>query len=362
LETESGALIAGGFVVYDPGSWAGVIYRSENGGASWDARLTYPQGTISEVIQAGDGSLWAVTGWNGEILRSTDDGLSWSTAAALGGGVIIHDIIQTALGDFLVALEGESSGSPVMKSRNGTEWSAMEGLDEVTAAYDLVTRGDEALVAVTESGRGAVYMAAIAGMGWGRLPDLPADDVVAVRSLAVGPGGRVVAGVERAWGPSDTYVFVLPTDRGPWVEFGGMIDLATGVYRMATTETDVYAATGWVYGNVYRCSFDALTGVDDEVPAPPVGFNVGSSYPNPFNPETVIPYHLASPERVTVAIYDVNGRLVRTIKADMPESPGWHHAVWDGLDDNGNDAASGVYFYRLTAGRYGGTGKLTLVR
>jgi hypothetical protein len=72
--------------------------------------------------------------------------------------------------------------------------------------------------------------------------------------------------------------------------------------------------------------------------------------PNPFGRGTVIRYELPSPARVTLAIYDAAGRLVRTLVRDRDRAGGGHAAAWDGRDDGGRLVASGAYFYRLEAG------------
>jgi hypothetical protein len=69
--------------------------------------------------------------------------------------------------------------------------------------------------------------------------------------------------------------------------------------------------------------------------------------PNPFNPETVIPFSLATPGRVAVRIYDVRGRLVRTV-LDAVKPAGVHAARWNGSTEQGRRSASGVYFYVIT--------------
>jgi FlgD Ig-like domain len=74
---------------------------------------------------------------------------------------------------------------------------------------------------------------------------------------------------------------------------------------------------------------------------------IGQNEPNPFNPETVIPYTLAVPGRVTIRIFDVAGRSVRVL-VDAPQSAGPHTVPWTGETDSGSKAASGVYFYKIT--------------
>ena len=88
------------------------------------------------------------------------------------------------------------------------------------------------------------------------------------------------------------------------------------------------------------------------------------NYPNPFNPETWIPYQLAEPAEVNLTIHSVNGTLVRTlalgqVPAGIYESRN-RAAYWDGKNDVGESVASGLYFYTLTAGDFTATRKLLI--
>lgn len=89
------------------------------------------------------------------------------------------------------------------------------------------------------------------------------------------------------------------------------------------------------------------------------------NYPNPFNPETWIPYQLASPADVAVSIYAADGKLVRTLELGYQPAGIYQSrsraAHWDGRNAQGERVASGVYFYTFTAGDFTATGKM-LVR
>ena len=89
-----------------------------------------------------------------------------------------------------------------------------------------------------------------------------------------------------------------------------------------------------------------------------------ANYPNPFNPETWIPYQLSDPAEVTVSIYSVDGKLVRTLElGQMPAgaySDKDRAAYWDGQNEQGEPVASGVYFYTLTAGDFSATRKMVI--
>ena len=90
------------------------------------------------------------------------------------------------------------------------------------------------------------------------------------------------------------------------------------------------------------------------------------NYPNPFNPETWIPYQLAESAEVTLTIYDMNGQLVRRLAvghqaAGMYQSPS-RAVYWDGRNQLGESVASGLYFYTLTAGEFSATRKMLILK
>ena len=88
------------------------------------------------------------------------------------------------------------------------------------------------------------------------------------------------------------------------------------------------------------------------------------NYPNPFNPETWLPYQLSEPADVTFSIYSVNGTLVRTLSLGYQAAGVYRSrsraAYWDGRNALGEPVASGVYFYTLTAGDFIATGKMLI--
>ena len=88
------------------------------------------------------------------------------------------------------------------------------------------------------------------------------------------------------------------------------------------------------------------------------------NYPNPFNPETWIPYQLAESAKVTLRIYDVNGQMVRRLEVGY-QPPGKYQSrsravYWDGRNQRGESVASGLYFYTLTAGEFTATRRMLI--
>ena len=145
-------------------------------------------------------------------------------------------------------------------------------------------------------------------------------------------------------------------------------------YRLYTLETAQFqgnATNAPTYYFQYNWWGNRLDLLRDTAAAPTLSSTaseetaVFANYPNPFNPETWIPYQLAKPSQVTVTLYSADGRLVRTLPLGH-QSPGVYQsksraAYWDGRNAQGEPVASGVYFYTLTAGDFTATRKL-LVR
>jgi hypothetical protein len=76
--------------------------------------------------------------------------------------------------------------------------------------------------------------------------------------------------------------------------------------------------------------------------------SLGQAFPNPMNPTATIKYTIGTPGRAKLRVFDVAGRVVRTL-VDETKTAGAYSAVWDGRNDRGEVAASGVYFYQLNA-------------
>ncbi len=93
----------------------------------------------------------------------------------------------------------------------------------------------------------------------------------------------------------------------------------------------------------------------------PKAYALAQNYPNPFNPVTTIRYDMKAKGLVTVRIYDVSGRLVRTLVNETKEA-GAYSAVWDGRNNGGMNVASGIYFYKMDAGGFSATKKLVMLR
>ena len=108
----------------------------------------------------------------------------------------------------------------------------------------------------------------------------------------------------------------------------------------------------------------ASTNAAKAPPVLPAETSLLPNYPNPFNPETWIPYQLAKPADVSVSIYAADGKLVRTLGLGHKQAGIYYDksraVYWDGKNRQGEPVASGIYFYTLTAGDFTATKKMLI--
>jgi len=130
-------------------------------------------------------------------------------------------------------------------------------------------------------------------------------------------------------------------------------------------DDSVYIAIQCVSSDVYVFMVDDVRvwglyeATDPVVPA--LNTALHPNYPNPFNPETTISYSLEHSGNVKIEVYNVKGQLVRTL-INEAQNAGKHSAVWNGRDDHNRSVASGIYYYRLTAGSFTSTKKMVLMK
>jgi hypothetical protein len=213
-------------------------------------------------------------------------------------------------------------------------------------------------------------LAATPGVSYDSVP----DSGYSIDNLAPHtPGALVVAydagaGNTLTWEPCpDADVTVYRVYRGVSADF--VPGPETLVHTTASTSWTDHAANGWrfdykvsaVDANGNESSAIGAERVTGRPNGPPASYALYPNMPNPFNPSTTIRYDVpAGGGDVTLTVYDVRGRRVRTLVSERRPEGRWR-VVWDGVDDRGSRASSGVYFCRLHAGRYEATIKMVLL-
>lgn len=186
------------------------------------------------------------------------------------------------------------------------------------------------------------------------------DDITLVQEL-VAPGTtlnhateyprQVVVMIHRGWTWSVEY-----NPGGGYVTGDGTIDFIDGL-----GVSSVNAPPGVTWTSESEVFLAAVAGADESV-APLPTPQLHQNHPNPFNPSTTIAFDLLRDSRVNLRIYDVAGRLVRTLMAGETVRAGRRDVVWHGQDDARTPVATGVYYYRLDADGHTTTRSMVLVR
>ncbi len=204
--------------------------------------------------------------------------------------------------------------------------------------------------------------------------DLPMDEVevyVNITHTFIGdliveltsPEGTTVRLHNRTGGTAENIIGWYPSE----LEVDGPGSLSDFVGESCLGEWELWVSDnagidlGVVNDWCVRATGAVQTGIDEGELGVPSRYVLGGVSPNPFNPVTKVSYGLPKDGPVSLRIYNVAGRLVRTL-VDGPEEAGYHEATWDGRDDRGVEAASGVYFCRMEAEGFDSSAKMVLLK
>ena len=121
-------------------------------------------------------------------------------------------------------------------------------------------------------------------------------------------------------------------------------------------EVDIYAQNG-----PFTLTIDGVQLNINDNDLIPDEFTLYANYPNPFNPTTTISYDLPEQAQVTLGIYDLLGKKIKTL-VNQSQDAGNKIAMWDGTDDLGRQVSAGVYLYQIQAGEFTQTRKMLLLK
>ncbi|MGB7063136.1 MAG: SBBP repeat-containing protein [Candidatus Zixiibacteriota bacterium] len=211
---------------------------------------------------------------------------------------------------------------------------------------------------------------------WLRRYDGPVSSEDYAYAMAVDSSNNIyVTGPSYGSGTREDYATVKYDSSGNelWVaRYNGPANANDEPLDIAVDDSNNVYVTGWSAQSLnYPYNYDYATikyvqtpsGVKDETGGRerPSEFDLSQNYPNPFNPTTKIEFTLAKSGFVTLQIYDVLGRKVRTLVSEEVSS-GYKSVIWDGKNGAGQDVASGVYFYQLKVGDFSEPKKMLLLK
>lgn len=340
--TNVPSLAANGSVIF-AGTHDGV-FSSSNDGTSWNPVNSGPiQNTDAASLVFKGSDLFAGTFGNGVFL-STDSGATWRQ---LNSGLTDIYVFCLAVSGGNV-LAGTEAGV-FLSTDNGASWN---GLLQGPWGYNVrafAVLGSNVYAGVdANDGSNSIYRSTDNGASWTILGGSPSNTTTYCFAVS---GTDVFAGGDGG--------LHLSTDNGTtWQQASTTEFPETVVSSLVVSDTNLFAGTALFppIGVFRRPLAQMITGVEERGIATAAAFSLSQNYPNPFNPSTVITYQLPVDSHMTLKVYDVLGREVRTLVNERQHA-GQHSVTFDAAG-----LPSGVYLYRLSAGSYNAARKLMFVK
>ncbi len=323
-----------GYVFAGTGTGA---YRSGNNGDTWiSINRGLPRTSVSSFALHSNRYILAGTFESG-IFRSENNGEDWTSAN--NGLPDSLDVIVLAVNHSGEAFAGTYTG--VFRSTNdGDNWRQMNNGLPNAGIFSLAIDDRGFIFAGSDSD--GVFISKDNGENWAQT----GLTNTSVFSLAVNSSGHIYAATYNG-------VFQSKNEGASWTPLhSGLSD--TFVFSF-TLDDKGHLFAGTLGNGVFR-TVESTTTVKDIAEEAPSSLVLAQNYPNPFNPSTTIEYNLPSAGDVSLRIYDLFGHEVATL-VNEKHAPGIYKITWDA-----GGFASGIYFYRLKAGKTVQTRKLILVR
>jgi hypothetical protein len=371
--TVTGTWVNGGVILASGSvSQGNIFWRSTDNGVTWSASSsgmsTSSLDPTPKLITASGTTLYAGTGASG-IYLSTDNGVTWTPArtglptfliSTLTAYVNIYSL-ATIGNDVFAGLGGDLSGHRFglrHATLGGTAWDSLgTGLPANVTVEALLAVGSTLYARVGFVAGNPLYKSTDLGATWTNTTNgLP-------------PGVNPIIGAQRLFAVGNTIfadagptVDVSTNGGGSWAAMNstglpsnyyvnGYAVVGSTMFITAVDMTTLPATTA-----VWKRALSELTDVRAAAPTVATAYALAQNYPNPFNPSTVIRYELPADSYVTLRVFDVCGREVAEL-VNGRRGAGAYEAKFDG-----SGLASGVYFYRLSAGNFVQTRRLLLLK
>jgi len=360
------------------GTDAGLYYSSD-GGQNWELKLSsntlFP--FLSYLPYSSDTLITLLSGgtWSDGIYFSTDDGNSWTTGnyfinpRRLGFDPINPGYVYICFPDGI--LTSIDYGQNVSSANNGLpNLNILDVKGDGSHLYEAYAVGEAFLAHTTDFGNNWAEMNGLFGLedyNPSRIefaPDNPDTLYVTCYAyFARSFNGGVTWQYTSMPSSENTPIACDPQVAGVLyvgsTEGGGVLSSTDAgasftqinenlgnlnIHSLAIdADGKILAGTG---SGVYRC--DLTSDINDTKPALPKSFSLSQNYPNPFNNRTLIEFSLDSFQHARFDIYDISGKLVKTLfNGNHPGENGIQSVIWDGTDNGGSIVSSGIYLYRL---------------
>jgi photosystem II stability/assembly factor-like uncharacterized protein len=313
------------------------LYLSTNDGASWTkpANANFQTGYVSSIKNIGN-NIFAGIKFTKGVQLSTDNGASW-TPVNNGLTNLNINALEVNGSNFFAATAG---GGVYLSSDNGASWAAVNnGLMNLNTT-SLIRLNNNIF---TGTQGGGIFVSTNTGTSW-----VPVNNNISNLNILTlySNGSAIFAGAQSG----DVYT---STNSGQdWIlRREGM----SGINILNLGGINNYIIAGTTTG-IWRRSLTELTGVQSTVSELPDKFQLYQNYPNPFNPSTNIRYQITNNGNVSLKIYDIGGKEIKTL-VNKFQNPGIYEVRF-----TGTQLSSGVYYYRLQAGAFTETKKMVIIK
>lgn len=324
------------------------FFKSTDKGDSWIAIVSETLPEFNKMFSNSKGDIFGLTRFN-ELYKSTDNGKKWVWVNHDFGPDDIRSFVITPNDHMFIASSGDKgiyrsidSGASWQKVNNGL------GPENSQYAHILVSDPKGQLFAGT-FGPDYCYRSTDDGETWTKIN----KNIESTTVYAIGSNGK---GKVFLCGSQD--LFVSENNGDNWTR----IENPEANLSMQTVafHPDGQAFFGTGRG-VYKFVDSLLTSVSITNTIRPGVYSLEQNYPNPFNPTTTINFSIPENVNVKVAIYNILGKEVRRL-ASEELTAGNYSVKFDGRDDFGRMLSSGIYFYRIDAGKFSASHKMVLMK
>lgn len=319
------------------GAYGKGVYRSTNQGASWTMiGLSSLKVRCIGLNESGD----IFVGVDGDslIYRSTDNGNSWvfCNTGLPSEAFAVASIAFNASGTIFA---GTMNKGVFMSTNNGDNWEPTGLTSNVNAYCMLIDELDYIYV-----GEYGMYRSTNGGLNWTSINS--GASTWFVHSIAINSLGYLFRGtyegVYRSTNQGDT-----------WTNISTGIE-SQDVYALIVNQSNRAFAGTWGHG-VFRSTY-LTTEVENDLSKVPDIYNLSQNYPNPFNPTSKIIYSLTVANHVIIKLFDNLGRELQTLVNEYKNEGNYTISI------NSSELPSGIYYYRMQAGKFFETKKLVVIK
>jgi photosystem II stability/assembly factor-like uncharacterized protein len=342
----------GGGYIFAGANGVSSIYRSSNNGNSWSvANEGLPPVTVVNAFTWIDSTLYVAADYG--VFHSTDNGGHWRIDTA---GLELEQLFPGQYGGIvgITSIRSKKLFAIKSASERGVYTSSADSIDWVPIG--LEAEWGNAIAAIDTNvfvgTPGGIYLYTGSGTTWlSRSNGLPNNGQSCILTTA----DTLLFAYYSGFSTISVNGIFMSSDLGQtWVQINDSIFSGNVVNTMVTTKKYLIAGT---QSGAWRLPLASMiTSVDDIPIHLPTDYALNQNYPNPFNPSTTITFSVGTNSYTSLRVYDVLGREVATIVSEQL-SAGNYSRQW-----NAEKLPSGIYFYRLQAGKYVETKKMVLLR